>query len=751
MKKLTVLVLLFSLLTSAIPVSSAALLAEDNIALHLGSPLILHGDQVLTLDSTNPNVVPIIHKDRTLVPLRAISEHFGAKVEFDGINREAIIIYNGKTYHFPIDKNFYRVKEQGKATITTNFDTESLIIEDRTMVPLRVIGENILGKKVGYRDRVISIGDIGVDLNLTRITEIKTKIGQALKISSEAELKNIVANIQQGINKEGFPVPDGMGGGPTTEAPVMEAARDGTTTNDFSNTNEQVEGVNEADIIKTDGKFIYVATGKAVKIYNANNGNPLLVDEINMAVDSKTGEYIQFTEMYIDDGRLVVLGAKNIFNNWIRPIPEDTRVPNLEPEMDARIGILPMGNSYVYAGVYAINSNGEANLLKELEIEGNILSSRKKDDVVYLMVNRYMNYYGMDNGIIPMYRDTAQANDFRELAIDKIMYYPNRFNQNYFIVSALDINSPSSPSTIEAFLGSGNEAYMSNSALYIAGQDYNTIWGTITNISKFTIDGLKVGFAGGGMVEGSILNQFSMDEFDGNLRVATTNWQRESINSLYILDKNMNQVGAVENLAPGETIYSARFMGDKAYIVTFRQIDPLFVIDLKNPNAPKVVGELKIPGFSNYLHPITENILLGIGQNIDEKTGVQEGIKLSMFDVSDGARPREINNLILGSSGSYAEVLYNHKALMLNLEEDMIGFTGQLSNIKGEIQKDYFYGALIIEVKEDGSMKVLKQISNGGLYPSYVNRLIYIGNFIYYVQDDSIRTFSMNDFQEVTR
>ncbi len=746
MKRLVIFILMISLIGSGILPSWAEELTEDVITLHIASPLILHGEEVFTLDSNNPNVVPVIHKDRTLVPLRAISEHFGAEVNYDGFKREAIIKFSGKTYFFPIGKSYYRIEEAGK-TENSYFDTETLIMEDRTMVPLRVISENILKKQVGYNDRVITIGSSKVTLDSNMLSQIKSKIGQALKLSSKAELLNIIENFQRnGINKEAIPVPSEMG-----EISQMESVRDGSNSDDFSTTNEQVEGVNEADIIKNDEEFIYIATGRVIKIYRANNGNPVLVDEIKMIVDEKSGEYTQFTEIYIDEGRLVVLGVKNRFNNWIKPIPENTVVPGIEPIMDSRIGILPIGNSYTYAGVYSIDSNGKANLLKELEIEGNILSSRKKDDIVYLMINRDMNYYGIDNGVVPMFRDSATGSGFKELGIDKIMYYPGKYNQNYFLVAAFDIKNYSTPATIEALFGSGNQAYMSNNALYIAGQDYNTIWGTITNISKFTIDGLKIGYAGGGMVEGSILNQFSMDEYNGNLRVATTNWQSESINTLYILDKNLNEIGIVKNLAPGETIYSARFIKDKAYIVTFRQVDPLFVIDLKDPSLPKVVGELKIPGFSNYLHPITDDLLLGIGKDIDEKTGMQNGIKLSVFDVSNSSRPREINSLVLGSSGSYAEVLNNHKALMLNLKDGMIGFTAQLSNISGDYEKEYFNGALILEVKENGYINVLQQIPSGGLYPSYVNRLIYIGDFLYYLQDDIIRAFNIDTFQEINQ
>ncbi len=749
MRRLIIFILLISLVLGGIPASAVAL-SEESIALHVASPLILHGEEIFPLDSSNPNVVPVIHKDRTLVPLRAISEHFGAEVSYDGTNREAIIKYNGKTYYFPIGKSFYRVEEVTKAVQTIPFDTESLIIQERTMVPLRVIAENILAKKVGYSDRVITIGAKEIDLNETNVAEIKSKIGQALKVSSAAELEKIIKNYSMPTMQRDEAMPMPAPTTPTAEAPAQEGITGGDTkSNDFSNTNDQVEGVNEADIIKTDGEFIYVATGKSIKIYRANNGKPILTDEIKMTIDEKTGEYIQFTEMYIDKGRLVILGAKNVFNNWIRPIPE-TEKPMIAPAVEDRIGILPMGKSYTYLGVYSLNSSGKASLMKELEVEGNLLSSRKKDNTVYLVINQYLySFWGDDNGYIPMYRDSVRDNDFEKLPIESIMYYPGRRDQNYLMVAAVDIKDAKEESTIEAFLGSGTQVYMSNEALYVSGQDYNTIWGTITNITKFSVDGMKIGFAGGGMVEGYLLNQFSMDEYNGNLRVATTNWKRESTNAVYVLDKNLNQIGSVENLAPGETIYSVRFMGDMGYVVTFRQIDPLFVLDLSNPGTPKVVGELKIPGFSNYLHPIGKDTLLGIGQSIDEKTGRQDGIKLSIFDVSDSAKPREINNLILGSSGSYAEVLNNHKALMLNPDDDMIGFTAQLSSITGEYQKGYFDGAVILQVKDNGDMKVLKQISSDGIYGSYVNRVIYIGDILYYVQDDLIRSFNMNTFQEI--
>jgi uncharacterized secreted protein with C-terminal beta-propeller domain len=538
------------------------------------------------------------------------------------------------------------------------------------------------------------------------------------------------------------------------EQPVMESpepameesaeAQDGAK--DFSNTNEQVEGINEADIVKTDGTYIYVATRDSVKVYRANDGRPVLTDKMEVELDKDTGEYIEYSELYVGEGRLVVLGRKGAMGNWIRPMPEP--MPMDEIMVDS---IMPYyGEEYVYLGVYDIDEEGKMNLVKELEVEGGLLSSRKKDDHVYLVVNKYLNYYGpYSEQPIPLFRDSALGSEYRELPVDSILYHPGRRMPNYLLVAAVDIMDEEEPSSIEAYLGSGSEVYMSENALYVSGNDYNSFWGSVTNIARFTVDGTSISYSGGGMVQGSLLNQFSMDEFDGNLRVATTEWNRESVNSVYILDRNMNQIGSVENLAPGERIFSVRFMGEMGYVVTFRQVDPLFVLDLSDPENPKVTGELKVPGFSNYLHPISQDVLLGIGQDVDENTGRQQGIKLSLFDVSDSGKPREIGNLILGDSGSYAEVLHNHKALMLKPDDDLIAFDATLNIYSDKLTREAFNGLLVIKASETGELELIKEISNDGIYGDYVKRPVYIDDILYYVLDDQIRAFNMDNYEEI--
>ncbi len=737
MKKIISALLIFTMVLSLQSNITIAEKTDMDITLRIGSPLILNVENIKTLDSENPNVVPIIHKDRTLVPLRAIAEHFGGKVSYDNKNRLAIIELNGKEYIFPIDKSGFTEKSIGKTPITKSIDTQTLIIEGRTMVPLRVIAEQIFNKKVGYKDGVITIGDRSMELTEKYLENVNAKIGQALKVKSKDQLLALI-----GEPDRNGPMYEGV---PDLQAPTMGQKENAQSdSGDFTTTNEQVVGVNEADIMKTDGKFIYYAKNDSIKVYLANNGKPILKDEIKARINKEKGEVIGFKELYIDKNRMIVIGTIEKFDNWIKPMDTNINQKSMIWNPDQR--------SYAYVGVYSVNENGQLKLLKEVEVEGNILTSRKTNNTLYLLSNKYVYSYGIDNeSKLPMFKDSSVGLNYKELSIDKIMYYPYRPANNYLLITAVDIQNTETPANVEAFLGSGKDIYMTMDSLYVVAEDYSNTLGAVSNIARFKIDGLKIGYSGGGLVKGSILNQFSMDEWNGYFKIATHSWDRESTNSLYILDKNLEQIGAIENLAVGETIYSVRFMQDKAYIVTFRQIDPLFVIDTSNPFSPKILGELKIPGFSNYLHPISDKILLGIGRDVDEKTGQQGGIKLSLFDVSDSAKPKEINSIILGDSGSYAEVLNNHKALMVSKDKEIIGFDAYLNKSSKDFVQEISNGAVLVKINNERELQALEMIKGEGSSGQYSNskRLLMIGDILYYVGEDAIRAFKFKTLQEI--
>jgi uncharacterized secreted protein with C-terminal beta-propeller domain len=799
MKKICLLALIFVLAFSmSLPVFGIDSSAKNyNLALYIGSPLTISGGVIKALDPDNPNVAPIIYKSRTLVPIRAISEHFGAVVSYDAVKKAAVIKYAGGTYTFFTGKNYYTKEVVGKANQTLTYDTEMLIRESRSMVPLRVICENVLGKTVDYSKNIITVSDnaIGLAANSVLMADIKAKIGQAIKVASLDQLKSLIGSkmtyystdLIRNIEIQNTPT-NGSGAvpvaAPSVSAPdsaVSEgivgsgnSATSADKTQDFSTTNNQVAGIDEADVIKTDGKFIYIAAGGYVKIVRADNGNMTLADTIKMPLDPRTGQSINISELYIDTGRLVILGS--LWRNDYQIM--QTSSIAIDPAIGKSIAIYPpiwQGKNFTYCAIYSVDTLGKTGLLKELSVEGSMLSSRKSGDTVYIMTNKYFYYYTPANPgeIIPMYKDTSAGQDYKALPISKIMCYPDSLSPQYMLVAAVDIMKTDEEANIEAILGSGSTVYMNDSNLYIAQSDYSSSLGEMTAITKYSINGTKLGFAGGGKVKGSLLNQFSMDEFDGNLRVATTAWGQTSTNSVYILDANLNQIGAIENMAPGERIFAVRFMGSKGYIVTFRQVDPLFVLDLSDATAPKITGELKVPGFSNFLYPIGENLILGVGQGSTDiyskdvsgneiVIGTRlTGIKFSIFDVSDQGKPEELQTYTVGDNGSYSEILNNHKALMIDQTDNILAFEASLmdsvSSLKPTVS-DYFTGAVVLTYdaqtgfKEQGRIAYETSIQNTTdySYNSYIRRLCYIGDVLYYVQDGQVRSFDLQSLYPIS-
>jgi len=265
-------------------------------------------------------------------------------------------------------------------------------------------------------------------------------------------------------------------------------------------------------------------------------------------------------------------------------------------------------------------------------------------------------------------------------------------------------------------------------------------------------------------VPGRILNQFSMDEFDGNFRIATTTggWDRdENENNLYVLDGDLEIIGKLEGLAEGEQIYSARFMGERAYMVTFRQTDPLFAIDLSDSENPKVIGELKVTGYSGYLHPYDENHLLGIGMEATNE-GRTEGVKVSLFDVSDMENPREIGKYEVDEKWSNSEATYEHKAVLFDKERNLLVIPVSYSkevDVAGQSWSRYenWQGAYVFNVDLAGiELKgkiVHEQDEEGDEYwyggGDYVRRSLFMDDVLYTISQSKIKANDLDDLDEI--
>ncbi len=756
---------------------------DQTIFMHVGSPLILSGEETAFLDPENYDVAATIYKQRTLVPLRAVAEHFGATVSYDAKEHNALVSYGGKQFVFPIGKGHY-ISQQGDVTQTVKMDTEALLKNDRTLVPIRVIAEELLGKTVDYKDGVIMIANekLGLDEEAGLVNTVKSKIGVAVKAQSLKQLSSLMQRdgiyyggvirsgngvaLEEGVKEAPMSTENQSAADSGAAAPadgMGEASGSGSS--DYSKTNTQVEGIDEADIVKTDGKYLYYAGGNAVRIIKADG--PKLSEVFTIKLPDQ--KYVN--EIYVDKDRLILLGNRTEYEEGRyypmmdgRDLPavdlpvsdggaagsaeavetDIAPVPSIAWESDAKMIMPGYSKSFAFADVYNIEDPAAPVLLKSHEMEGNYQSSRKSGDHLYFITNT--GWYG---GIaVPLMRDSVQGESPMPVDLKDIMVMPEPISPGYVVLSAINIKD-NSKTEVEAITAFGSTLYMNESSLYLASGRYDGA----TEITKFSIDGMNVGYAGSGTVKGNLLNQFSMDEYEGNLRVATTLW--EEGNNLYVLNGSLNTIGSVTGLAKGETIYSVRFMGDKGYIVTFRTMDPLFVFDLSDPTAPKVTGELKMPGFSNYLHPVGEDLILGIGMETRElferdasgkETPVgfrQGGLKISLFDVSDMGKPREVENLVIGETGSYSEALYNHKAVMVDSASQQIVFDAFL--VKDKNWTDTNQGALVLSYKgkaleQKGFLKY-EQPEVYGKYIPYGRRTAYIGNTLYYIQDGIINAF----------
>jgi len=287
-----------------------------------------------------------------------------------------------------------------------------------------------------------------------------------------------------------------------------------------------------------------------------------------------------------------------------------------------------------------------------------------------------------------------------------------------------------------------------------------------TSIYRVHIENSTITPEAQGEVQGNILNQFSMDEYNNYFRVATTSWAETQKNNVYVLDMNLTVMGSLTDLAPGEHIYSARFMGNKCYLVTFVSIDPLFVIDLSNPTRPAVLGELKIPGYSDYLHPYDENHLIGVGKHTvaaDEGFFAwYQGVKIALFDVSNVSNPVQIANYTIGERGSDSPVLRDHKAFLFDRQRNLLVIPALVAQIDrseypGEVPpyaygKPVWQGALVFNVTLEkgfllrGGITHIETTAEKENWNYYVQRSLYIEETLYTVSNVKVK---MNDLQDL--
>lgn len=527
---------------------------------------------------------------------------------------------------------------------------------------------------------------------------------------------------------------------------TLEETKTTYTDREYSTTNVQVTGVDEADIVKTDGEYIYYAgDSKKIKIIDANEQE--LVSEIQLYNEDEEGGSQQ---IYINDDKLVVISSKYVTTTVTCGI-EDVITSNQAFSTD----------------IYEYNVSDKNNIVQEksVSLAGDYLNSRMIGDIVYVITNQYVykNDESKEEDLLPYYiEDNTENKQF--IPYEYIYYEEENKNNSYINIMSVNLEGETQ---VKSFLGSGSKVYVSEKNIYITKTKQNetvdqekgivsvTLGDAVTKIYKFGINNGKITLKETSEAPGYLLNQFSMDEYDGYFRIATSSTEDgKKSNNIYVFDARLNKAGELTNIAVDENIYAVRFMGEKAYVVTFKQVDPLFVIDLSNQKEPKILGELKVPGFSNYLHVYDETHLIGIGQNTvtDENGNTKtQGVKVSLFDVTNATEPVEVSNIVLGESGAYSAALYNHKAVLFIKEKGILAFP--LTIYKNNQNSEAFNGIEVLQISLEEGIQEKGRIrgESSKEYEESIDRVIYIEDNLFSINNKQIIINNIETMQEINR
>ena len=475
-----------------------------------------------------------------------------------------------------------------------------------------------------------------------------------------------------------------------------------------SETYLQVEGIDEADIIKTDGRYIYfVNDNKEVVIYSAEDGN---TEKVSVIGSSGIENYID--DIYLSEDRLITVG---------RYYKDDRQ------------------ESYSGIVVYDISDRSDPKELYDFSQSGSILSSRMAGGYVYLVTNDYVYRGGRT---VPL---CGSIGSLSSLKATDICCVPEPEVSSYIVLSAVDVSSGSQGKTAtKAILGAGEDIYCNDHNLYTISGEWNSKDNVYsTRIVRASLDGLSVKFNATAKVRGYALSQFAMDEKDGYFRIATTSERGGiDVNNLFVLDPKLKEAGSVTGFARNESIKAVRYVGDKAYVITYEAIDPLFIIDLSDPENPSIEGEVMIDGFSTLLVPINEGRLLGIGHATGDNGYGGEydsGLKLALFDISDPSHPEVLDSMEFRDMTSPAQS--DHRALMVNADAGYYAIPYSVNRYGDIIIDD---GGVLVEDEEPaadtshedgvlvfGADDSISLKDQHALDETWLVRSVYIGSWIY--------------------
>ncbi len=504
----------------------------------------------------------------------------------------------------------------------------------------------------------------------------------------------------------------------------------------YSDTNIREAGVGEGDIVKTDGKRLYVLNNHQIDIVDITQEKMEPVSEIDLSAE------VCVSEIFVKNDCLIAVYSQSEY--------QETGTDN-----EVRGG---MNREYTVAETFDISNPEKPRSIGKLSQSGNYDTMRVVGDYIYLFSNYYPEL-GVEQKNVEAYVPMVQGN---LLESQDILLPSLKAASRYTVITSFSLQNPKEKIDSKAVFGMAEMCYVSSENIYICESDYgytdkdrdvDQTW-----IRKISYKDGMLKAIGQVAVAGVLNDSFSMDEYEGNLRLVTTinhNGNDETLpitlfgkkdkeerdesekdsNVLYILDERLKELSRIEELAKDEQVYSARFMGKIGYFVTYRQTDPLFSVDLSDPKNPEVLGELKIPGFSEYLHPYGEGLLLGIGMDVDETGTTTNGVKLSMFEISNPEEVQETQKYVIEDTYS-TDVAYNYKAASIDVEKNLIGFAAY-----GE--EAIYY---IFTYDQDGFTCTFER-NLVGLSSNI--RAFYVGEILYLVAGNTVESYHLDTFEKI--
>lgn len=521
------------------------------------------------------------------------------------------------------------------------------------------------------------------------------------------------------------------------------------TTDSYGMTNTQVNGIDEGDIVKNDGKYIYTVANNRIYIVDTEKmeQTAVITDFVNEEEFPKTETNID--EIYVKGNIMTVIATEEeryasttyVYNNQIeyksyfcRPI--DT------------------SNSKTYITFYDISDRQNPKKQSQHNQSGSYFDSRAIGDTVYT-IGYYIVNVSYEKTESQIRNECVPKIDGKRISIENIEFSRHGTDdvKSYVVISSFDMSGKTNNNSSYAYLGDVDTVYMSSERLYVISASYNQLIadsnngsGYSTVITALKLDSGKIIFDCEGGVNGNVNNQYSMDEYNGYFRIATTDFKEKNSNvidvsSVYILNKDLNIVGKLVDIAKNESVKSVRFINDTAYVVTYENTDPLFVIDLSDPTSPKITGKVELPGFSEYLHPISDGYLVGVGYDGNNEGADWDTVKITLFDVSDPSSPKVADEYVVDKART--DITYDPKAFVFYPEKEMIGIPMVMYDTGAKSHCSYF----IVSVK-DGKLEKQAELLHG--FNKYNGDLAeffrgtYIVDRVYTVTEKGICSFDIN-------